>query len=69
MTACFVISRGDTSPVLEVVEQVLDEITPAIFFAVMRNRFPPIAFGGVTTSTAAFASPFSWRLIGGEECF
>jgi hypothetical protein len=42
----FVISRSDAPPVLELTEQALDEIAPAVFGAIMRDRYLTIALGG-----------------------
>lgn len=42
----FVVSGCDAPPVLELVEQTLDEVAPAVFFAVVRDRIAPVALGG-----------------------
>ena len=37
---------GNSAPVLELAEQALDEIAPAVFRAIVRNGYAAIAFGG-----------------------
>ena len=41
----FIVSGSDSSPVLELVEEALDEIAPAILLAVMGCRVLAVAFG------------------------
>lgn len=42
----FVVAGGDAPPVLELAEQALDEVAPAIFLAIMRDGCAPVASGG-----------------------
>lgn len=44
----FVVSGGDPPPVLKFAEQALDEITPSVFRAIVRDGYAAIAFGGDT---------------------
>jgi len=41
----FVISGGDASPVLEFIEQALDEIAPAVFGSIVKEKSAAVAFG------------------------
>lgn len=40
-----VVSGGDPAPVLELVEQALDEVAPFVFGAVVRDRRAAVGFG------------------------
>ena len=42
----FVVAGGDPAPVLQFVEQPLDQVAPAVFRAVMRGRRAAVGFGG-----------------------
>jgi len=42
----FVVSGGNPPPVLELAEQALDEVTPGVVLAIMRDRYTAIALGG-----------------------
>jgi len=41
----FVVAGSNTTPVLEFVEQALDEIAPTVFFTVMGHRVASVALG------------------------
>jgi hypothetical protein len=45
MIPWFIVSGGDAPPVLEFAEQALDEITPAVFHAIVRDGCAAIALG------------------------
>ena len=40
-----VVAGGDAAPVLELAEQTRDQIAPAMFLAVMWDRYPAVALG------------------------
>ena len=42
----FVVAGCDAAPVLQFAEQALDEVAPAVFFAVMRDGHAAVAIGG-----------------------